>query len=80
MERDITVTLDGATIIDRGFIVGDQHDHIEHRIRLDEGMHALNATTAIDGEEVELFEEFTIEPNQHRSPRSVTGTTPHPSR
>lgn len=63
---DITVTLDGAVIIDRNFNVGDQHNHIEHRIQLDDGTHILSATTVIDGENVELSEEFTIEPNQQR--------------
>ena len=63
---DISVMLDGAVIIDRGFRVGDQHNHIEHRIRLDDGTHSLEATTVVDGEPVELSEEFTINSNQQR--------------
>ncbi len=66
-EVDITVTLDGETIIDRDFNVGDQHNYIEHRIRLDAGRHTLHAaTTTLDGEEVELSEDFTIDPDQQR--------------
>ena len=61
---DVTVTLDGATIIDRGFNVGDQHNFIEHRIRLHHGSHTLTASTVIDGEPVELSEEFTIDAGQ----------------
>jgi hypothetical protein len=63
---DVTITLNGDIIIDRGFKVGDQHNYIEHRIRLDDGTHTINATTVIDGETVVLSEEFTIEPNQQR--------------
>jgi hypothetical protein len=62
----LTVTLDGVVIIDRTFHVGDQHNHIEHRIRLDDGTHTISATTVIDDENVELSEEFSIEPNQQR--------------
>ncbi len=62
----ITVMLDGAVIIDRKFHVGDQHNHIEHRIRLDDGTHTISATTVIDDENVELSEEFSIEPDQQR--------------
>lgn len=63
---DITVTLDGATIIERGFNVGDQHNHIEHNIQLDHGPHTLTAITVIDGNALELSEEFIIDPAQHR--------------
>ncbi len=63
---DIVVTLDGDTIIERGFNVGDQHNYIEHRIRLDAGAHTLRALTTIADEEVELSEEFTIDPGQRR--------------
>lgn len=62
----LTVTLDGVVIIDRKFHVGDQHNHIEHRIRLDDGTHTISATTVIDDLNVELSEEFSIEPNQQR--------------
>jgi hypothetical protein len=63
---DITVVLDGDVIIDRGFDVGDQHNHIEHRVQLDHGSHQLHATTVIDGEAIELSEEFVIDANQQR--------------
>lgn len=63
---DVTITLNGDIVIDRGFKVGDQHNYIEHRIRLDDGTHTINATTVIDGETVVLSEDFTIEPNQQR--------------
>ena len=63
---DVTVALDGVVIIDRSFNVGDQHNHIEHRIQLDEGTHTLDASTVIDGKNILLSEEFSIEPGQQR--------------
>jgi hypothetical protein len=63
---DVTVALDGLVIIDRRFNVGDQHNFIEHRIQLDEGTHRLDASTVIDGENIELSEEFSIEAGQQR--------------
>lgn len=63
---DVTVALNGVVIIDRSFHVGDQHNFIEHRIQLDDGTHRLDASTVVDGENIELSEEFSIEPGQHR--------------
>ena len=63
---DVTVALDGVVIIDRSFHVGDQHNYIEHRIQLGEGTHILDASTVIDGQNIELSEEFSIEPGQQR--------------
>ena len=63
---DVTVMLNGDIIIERGFNVGDQHNYVEHRIRLDKGTHTLSATTVIDGESVELSEGFTIESDHQR--------------
>ncbi len=62
----LTVTLDGAVVIDRKFHVGDQHNHIEHRIQLDDGTHTISAKTVIDDQNVELSQEFSIEPDQQR--------------
>ena len=63
---DLAVDLDGVTIIERGFNVGDGHNHIDHRVRLDPGPHTLSASTVVDGEDIELTEEFTIDQDQQR--------------
>jgi hypothetical protein len=63
---DVTVALNDVVIIDRSFHVGDQHNFIEHRIQHNEGTPRLDASTVIDGEAVELSEEFSIEPGQQR--------------
>ena len=63
---DITVALNDVVIIDRTFHVGDQHNYIEHRIQLDEGTHRLDAFTVIDGKNIELSEDLSIEPGQQR--------------
>jgi hypothetical protein len=63
---DVTVALNDVVIIDRSFHVGDQHNFIEHRIQLDEGTHRLDASTVINGENIDLSEEFSIEAGQQR--------------
>jgi hypothetical protein len=45
-EVEITVTLDGETIIDRTFDVGNQHNWIPFSIRLASGEHTLEASSS----------------------------------